>query len=33
MRFLGEKLQKVKESWVKHEVEVCEIESTTNKAL
>ena len=33
MRFLGEKLRKVKESRVKHEVEVREMETKTNKAL
>ena len=33
MRFLGEKLQKVKESREKHEVEVREMETKMNKAL
>ena len=33
MWFLGEKLRKVKESWVKHEVEEHEMETKTNKAL
>ena len=33
VRFLGEKLCKVKESRVKHEVEVCDMETKTNKAL
>ena len=31
--FLGEKVQKVKESWANHEVEVREMETKTNKAL
>ena len=33
MRFLGEKLRKVKDSWTKHEVEVREMETNKNKAL
>ena len=33
MRFLGEKLWKVKESRSKHEVAVHEMETKTNKAL
>ena len=33
MRFLGEKLRKVKESRAKHDVEVCDMETKTNKAL
>ena len=33
VRFLGEKLRKVKESQAKHEVEVCEMETKTNKSL
>ena len=33
VRFLGEKLRKAKESRAKHEVEVCEMETKTNKAL
>ena len=33
MRFLGGKLQKVKESREKHEVEVREMETKMNKAL
>ena len=33
VRFLGEKLLKVKESQVKHEVEVREMKNKTNKAL
>ena len=33
VRFLGEKLQKVKESRAKHEVEVSEMETKMNKAL
>ena len=33
VRFLGEKLRKVKESRAKHEVEVREMKTKTNKAL
>ena len=33
VRFLGEKLRKVKESWDNHEAEVCEMWTNTNKAL
>ena len=33
MRFLGYKLRKVKESWAKHDAEVHEMETNTNKAL
>ena len=33
MRFLGYKLRKVKESRTKHEAEVSEMETKTNKAL
>ena len=33
MRFMEEKLWKVKESRAKHEVEVCEMETKTKKAL
>ena len=33
MRFLGEKLRKVKESRAKHEMEVRDMDTKTNKAL
>ena len=33
MQFMGEKIRKVKEYRVRHEVEVCEMETKTNKSL
>ena len=33
VRFLGEKLRKMKESWAKHDVEVRDMETKKNRAL